>query len=484
MAKKIFGIDLRALAIFRIGLAVVLIMDLAQRASDMEAHYTDFGILNRIDALKVLPENAFSLHLLSGSLYFQITLFLIAFVFALFYLVGYHTRLSGFVSWALLLSVQNRNPLVLNNADILLLSLLFWCLFLPTQSRFSIDALNTPPKVNEDCPHFSMGGIALLLQGMSIYFFSFFHKTGVEWYPDGTALYYALHIGAYVTPIGVWIRESPFILKGMTYGTLILQIFGPILIFSPVFRLPLRLLIIFLFVCFSIGIFILMDIGFFSIINLVTLIPFIPKELWDFVEKQLRKVDLFYSLKETSKKTTGTLNFYKENKVKNLFLGGMLAMVLVWNISNLPQTGFKLPGFVGELLGLVRMCQNWSMFSPHPYKVSGWYTIPGELRNGQAVDVYWKKPGKASFNRPEYVSQTFKNERWRKYLNTMRTGENYQTHRLNYGRFLCRSWNRGTPFNEQLYTFQIHFNSEKTLPDYQKPLTEKWVLWDHDCFAQ
>jgi hypothetical protein len=483
MAKNIFGIDLRALAVFRIGLAAVLLMDLSQRASDIESHYTDFGLLNRISALEVLPDLAISLHLANGTFLFQTILFLIAFVFALFYLVGYRTRLSACVSWVLLISLQNRNPLILNNADTLLLSCLFWTLFLPTESRYSVDELNSQSSSQEEKLHFSMGGVALLVQCMSIYLFSFFHKTGVEWYPDGTALYYALHVSAYVTPVGVWFRESPFFLTGMTFGTLGLQLLGPVLMFMPVFKLPLRLLVISMFAFFNIGIFILMDIGFFPIISLVTLIPFIPKECWDLMEKWLNVKNSFDQLQESSKKEIGSLNFLKENGFKNIFVSGMLALVLFWNVANLPQTGFKLPDFVGNILEIVRMTQHWNMFSPHPYKVSGWYTIPGELRNGQPADVYWKKSGHASFDRPEYISETFKNERWRKYLNTMRTGDNYETHRLNFGRFLCRSWNRGTPFDEQLFTFQIHFTSEETLPDYQKPKTEKWVLWSHDCFA-
>ena len=115
MTKKVFGIDLRALAFFRLGLASVLILDICQRASDLEAHYTDFGLLNRTSALLLLPENAFSLHLASGSLFFQIALFILAFIFALSYLFGYHTRFSGLASLVLLISLQNRNPIILNH---------------------------------------------------------------------------------------------------------------------------------------------------------------------------------------------------------------------------------------------------------------------------------------------------------------------------------------------------------------------------------
>ena len=70
-AREVFGIDLRTLALFRVGLAVLLLADLALRARDLSAHYTDAGILPRAEALNVLSSGAFSLHLLNGTLWFR-----------------------------------------------------------------------------------------------------------------------------------------------------------------------------------------------------------------------------------------------------------------------------------------------------------------------------------------------------------------------------------------------------------------------------
>ena len=43
--QQLFGIDLRSLAIFRIGIAAIVVIDLICRAADLEAHYTDVGVL-------------------------------------------------------------------------------------------------------------------------------------------------------------------------------------------------------------------------------------------------------------------------------------------------------------------------------------------------------------------------------------------------------------------------------------------------------
>ena len=45
----IFGADLRSLATFRIVLALLVLSDLAIRATDLTAHYTDAGVMPRTD---------------------------------------------------------------------------------------------------------------------------------------------------------------------------------------------------------------------------------------------------------------------------------------------------------------------------------------------------------------------------------------------------------------------------------------------------
>jgi hypothetical protein len=45
--REVFGADLRSLAAFRIVLALLVLADLASRATDLYAHYADKGILLR-----------------------------------------------------------------------------------------------------------------------------------------------------------------------------------------------------------------------------------------------------------------------------------------------------------------------------------------------------------------------------------------------------------------------------------------------------
>ncbi|NES03254.1 MAG: hypothetical protein F6K22_10575 [Okeania sp. SIO2F4] len=127
-----FNLDLRSLALFRVGSALIIIVDLIQRFPDIKAHYTDFGILPRGPLIEqFLNPWLWSLHLFSGNVLFQGLLFTVAFICAIALLVGYRTQLFTILSWVLLAYLHSRNNIILNAGDYELRLLLFWGIFLP-----------------------------------------------------------------------------------------------------------------------------------------------------------------------------------------------------------------------------------------------------------------------------------------------------------------------------------------------------------------
>src|SRR3954453_21739709 len=90
-----FSADLRSLAAFRMVVAILVLADLADRATDLYAHYTDAGVLPRSVFLQMSGLNpwSFSLNLMNGELYFQVLVFGLGALAALALLVGYQTRL-------------------------------------------------------------------------------------------------------------------------------------------------------------------------------------------------------------------------------------------------------------------------------------------------------------------------------------------------------------------------------------------------------
>src|SRR3954464_11636806 len=112
---KFFSADLRSLALFRVAIGACVLFDLIWRIPEIEAFYTDQGILPR-DAFvsKFSIPWTISLHLMSGAWIGQLLLFLITIVAVCGMIAGYKTRACVFVTWLLVASMHARNEIILH----------------------------------------------------------------------------------------------------------------------------------------------------------------------------------------------------------------------------------------------------------------------------------------------------------------------------------------------------------------------------------
>jgi hypothetical protein len=104
--------------------------------------------------------------------------------------LGYRTRLMQVLCFAFFASVLNRNTLIRAGADLVLLSLLAWSLFLPLGARFSLDARSGRRREEEagrTPAHHSIAAFGIVLQIGLIYLFTALSKWGPTW-RDGSAL--------------------------------------------------------------------------------------------------------------------------------------------------------------------------------------------------------------------------------------------------------------------------------------------------------
>ncbi len=284
----LFSIDIRALGIFRVFISSIILIDLYNRAKDLKAHYTDFGVLPRVPFLENFAnEFHFSFHFLSGHEYFQIALFIISAVFALMLLLGYKTKLATIMSWVLLLSLENRNPMVLNSGDVVFRMLLFWSMFLPLNATYSVDKALDPNQSKPPQKILSIATMGIILQILFVYFFSGLLKDHAIWNKDFTAVYYALQIDQFTTPLGEWLSGFPTLLKGLTIFVLYLELIGPFALFIPSPKNIFRTIFVFLFVILHVGFALNMHIGIFPFVLMTAWILVFPSQWWDWIISRL-----------------------------------------------------------------------------------------------------------------------------------------------------------------------------------------------------
>jgi predicted DCC family thiol-disulfide oxidoreductase YuxK len=283
-----FAIDLRTLALFRIGLGAMVIVDVLLRSRDLRAFYSDDGVYPRAVAIRESLEWAFSFHFINGSPFFQALLFLLTVSFSFLLVVGYRTRFATFAVLALTISMQVRNPYILQGSDILLTLLLFWSLFLPLGARFSFDeGLNTAPPVSNH--YVSPASAALLLQVMSVYFSSAVMKEAYpEWSSDYTGVLYALTGGSYGTSLGQYLGQFEELTYWLTIYVMQLELFGPFLMFLSAYFAPARLALQLLFISMHLGFLLFLGVGQFPWISITSLLAFTPSQFWDHLSAGMR----------------------------------------------------------------------------------------------------------------------------------------------------------------------------------------------------
>ncbi|MFZ4462195.1 MAG: HTTM domain-containing protein [Patescibacteria group bacterium] len=476
--RKIFSLDLRALAIMRIAIGFVLIFDLLVRATDLLAFYTDYGVLPREAVIMNIRQIHFlSLHLISGELNFQIVLFLIALWCNIQVLIGNRTRMYTFLAWLLLLSIQNRNTLIGQAGDDVLRLALMWGIFLPWNARYAIDALRIQNRKSND--YFGVSTIGLTLLIFSLYFFSACMKTAPEWTKDFTAVYYALSLDQIALPFGKWIYPYPNALKMITASVYYIELFAPFLLFIFWKKEVIRLVFTFVFLLFHIGLASTLFIGFFPFIVIAVLLGFLSSPVMDTLDSLLRTLRKRFSKLEFFKvkvsKEGVNVSRLRYAKIQTIFLITLVVYQLAWNFKSASWISSQyIP--LQSLAYNLRIDQSWGMFAPGVFKEDGWFLFEGVTDDGRVIDIS-RDGQQMRYGKPQHISSMFKNDRWRKYTENLLMKRNHEL-RFYYTAYLHDRWMLKHP-EISLSAIRIIYMKELSLPDYQiaEPKREVLVEW-------
>lgn len=300
-----FDADPRALGVFRIALGLLGIWDVLRRWPWLELLYTNNGLYPNHFSLFNKGGSYFSL-LHSFKTVGEVELFCVVAVFCLFcFTIGWRTKLFQWLSALAIISIHNRTIIVENGGDVVFNLWWLWTIFLPLGRRYSVDAirrsmrsevahssaeLNTPIwRDTRVIRHFAV--FCVIWQLVLIYIFNAIHKNGGHW-EEGTAVAWVLHSERLATPLGIWFRDNmPFwVTKSMTWGTLVIEWVAPILLLVPFFVTWCRRIALLSLASLHIGIFLLMEVGAFAPVMVVSYLVLLTPRDFDLFKRWLGRL--------------------------------------------------------------------------------------------------------------------------------------------------------------------------------------------------
>ena len=439
--SRLIAIDLRNLAVLRVGLAIVILVDLALRIGSIEAFCSDQGVLNRELNRWLCPpsEGFWSLYWLNGSTGFATGLMAINAVVAVCLLLGWQTRLATAACLVLAYSLQMRNPLILTAGHILLRMLLFWSLFLPLGAVWSLDANRRNGKSGSVGPPrrgakardgygqvVSISSAAIMVQVAAMYLFSGLAKWNDVWL-RGEAMSLAMQLDMYVKPLGRELLAFPALLVLLTFSILMLETIGPLLLWMPIATTQWRAGLLVLFWLMHIGIWMTMSIGIFSAIAMLAWIVFLPREFWEAFARGPNE-----SIPTKSNDTHGTSrNALGLSWVPSIACAVFLLYVVALNVAYIDPA--KSKSWFGPPLrqfgNATMTLQQFKMFE-RPAKDNLWWRLVFSNANGSHIDAF--PPGPRPLTNleqrpePDEIYFSMPNQFWRRLLFNLATA-NTQT---------------------------------------------------------
>ncbi len=280
-----FGIDVRALAMFRIALGLTSLGYVVSLTVDYRLLLTGDGVA---PARLIWPAEA--IHFIGSEAFYAfadspaatLTVLMILATAASLLVVGAWSRVAAFVLWLGVNYLLRRNPWLTNAQHSMVLFSLLWAMFLPIGARWSVDAAlrgvgrRTPLQV------VSPATAGLLVQIFFLYLTAGLAKSGPEWHAEASAIETITHLERYqmfTTPL-LQMLPSP-VLAVVTRGVWWLEVVAPLLLFWPVFFTPARIAAGLGLIGLHLGLGAFMRLGVFPWICVTFLLVTLPGPFWD-----------------------------------------------------------------------------------------------------------------------------------------------------------------------------------------------------------
>lgn len=472
-----FRLDLRALALLRIGLGLLMLADLAIRWPDIATFLTSTGACP-VDATVRTHWLAAPLELyrhLDQAWMVQLAFVLHA-LCAMALVAGFYSRTACALCWYLFTSLDNRNPFVTDGGDMLLKLMLNCCLFLPIGARWALDARRASARAWATLPNsfLSIASVALVVQVCVMYWTAGILKNSPEWRQSGDALFLAFSIDQFSTGFARSLLSYPALLRALTFISLAVELTSPFLLLCPLGGIWPRCLALLLLAGFHLGISSTLHLGLFQPVCLVTLLALLPTPALDRLLPQTARpvcpgaADSPEPQAERNRSPAVPLSpilpsGYRLRRPTRLLVASYIAFIVLQNALTIPEIGSPGSGnFVQLVLNYGRATatmQNWTLFAPVPLRQDGWFVVEGITVDGRQIDLLSGKP--SSYAKPASVADTFPNQRWRRHFQNLWLRYNPR-HVPLYLRYCGRNWNRTHTGDDRLQLTRLIFVQEYT----------------------
>ncbi|ELZ61223.1 MULTISPECIES: HTTM domain-containing protein [Halorubrum] len=435
-AAPYLGIDPRALGVFRVALALLLLADLlVYRLPGVVPFYTDAGVLPRSTLAEAYPLlDDVSIHALSGSARVQTGLIAVAALAAVCLLVGYRTRAATGVSVVLLASLYARNPYAINGGNTILVVFLFVSLFLPLDARWSLGGSRGSGVVERRAC--SVGTAVTLLTLVSIYAANAVSKYRSDAWVSGVAVPRIFQLGEFTVGLGPLVADHAAVLAAVNWLWIAL-LSASVLLVAATGRL--RTGVALAFVAAHLGMAATMRLAVFPFVMVSVLLLFLPPRVWDHVETAGSELPVpGRSTGHTARSDGGRAGggsgdggrgdggtdgpgkaagsaFPVEPRIRRglragaaLLLVGFFLALVWWQAAGVGLVDLPASEPAGELSEA-----SWSFFAPNPPDASGWYVVRGTLESGDAIDV--RDGGAVAFDRPPDAAATYPTTLWHQF---------------------------------------------------------------------
>jgi len=383
--QAIFDLDARSLALFRILMGGLVCVKILQLWPDLGLIFADNGLLPRalLAGNATPPWQWLSVYAWGASSLFVHIVAALHLGVAVAFILGWQTRWMTPLLWFLTFSLNMRNPLILNGGDKVMTVFLFWGMFLPLGSRFSLDGLRRT--IGWKGPSFAavFGGTCFVLQLVTLYVLSGYAKSHPVWGTDHSAVRYALMNEAYVRPLGTLMLEYGGFLNILTMATLFLEQVVIFLILCPVYSVLFRVVVPLLFAAFHLGIAFTLDVGLFSYACIIVWVALLPGEMFDWLRARI-----FGSAADA--KPAPIYELVGSGPLPYVLGGGVMLYLIVGTVwrgrSNTVQNMATAP------IRSLRLTQSWDLFAPSPGFSTLWFAVQAIGDHSRTAIVYpWRE---------------------------------------------------------------------------------------------